>query len=81
MAEDLARRSGLSLNEWVSSLMAEGPEDATSQDYFSQSSANYIEAPRVTAEPRYEAVDHPGAREVLDWLDGHWRYVAEAAPT
>ena len=59
MAEDLARRSGLSLNEWVSRLMAEGPEDATSQDYFSQSSANYIEAPRVTAEPRYEAVDHP----------------------
>jgi hyaluronoglucosaminidase len=30
---------------------------------------------------RYQAVDHPGAREVLDWLDGHWRFVAEAAPT
>jgi localization factor PodJL len=59
MAEDLARRSGLSLNEWVSRLMAEGPEDATSQDYFSQSSANYIEAPRAAAESRYEAVEHP----------------------
>jgi localization factor PodJL len=59
MAEDLARRSGLSLNEWVSRLMAEGPEDATSQDYFSQSSTPYIEAPRPTAEPRYEAMNHP----------------------
>jgi localization factor PodJL len=59
MAEDLARRSGLSLNEWVSRLMAEGPEDATSQDYFNQASANYIEAPRAAAESRYEAVDHP----------------------
>jgi len=59
MAEDLARRSGLSLNEWVSRLMAEGPEDATSQDYFSQGSANYVEAPRADAASRYEAVDHP----------------------
>jgi len=59
MAEDLARRSGLSLNEWVSRLMAEGPEDAISQDYFAQSSANYIEAPRGAEPSRYEAVDHP----------------------
>jgi localization factor PodJL len=60
MAEDLARRSGLSLNEWVSRLMAEGPEDATSQDYFSQSSQNYSETPRAAAaQPRYEAVEHP----------------------
>ena len=35
-AEDLARRSGMTLNEWVSRLMADGPEDATSQDYFNQ---------------------------------------------
>ena len=40
-AEDLARRSGMTLNEWVSRLMADGPEDATSQDYFTQSSGNY----------------------------------------
>jgi localization factor PodJL len=59
MAEDLARRSGLSLNEWVSRLMAEGPEDATSQDYFGQPSASYVEAPRGAAESRYEAVEHP----------------------
>jgi hyaluronoglucosaminidase len=40
-----------------------------------------IEQLKPKMRERYEAVDHPGAREVLDWLDGHWRYVAEAAPT
>ena len=56
LAEDLARRSGMTLNEWVSRLMAEGPEDATSQDYFIQGSRNYVEASRPT--PRYET-PHP----------------------
>ena len=59
MAEDLARRSGLSLNEWVARLMAEGPEDATSQDYFSQPATSYFEEPRAMAQPRYEAASHP----------------------
>jgi len=59
MAEDLARRSGLSLNEWVARLMADGPEDATSQDYFTQPAASYFEEPRPAAQPRYEAVGHP----------------------
>jgi localization factor PodJL len=63
MAEDLARRSGLSLNEWVARLMAEGPEDATSQDYFSQPAPGYLDAPRSApygaTQPRYEAVGHP----------------------
>jgi len=59
MAEDLARRSGLSLNEWVTRLMAEGPEDATSQDYFTQGAPSYYEAPRAAAQPRYEAIGHP----------------------
>jgi localization factor PodJL len=58
-AEDLARRSGMTLNEWVSRLMAEGPEDATSQDYFTQSSTNYVAQPRDAGTPRYEAVGHP----------------------
>src|SRR5580658_7521811 len=58
-AEDLARRSGMTLNEWVSRLMAEGPEDATSQDYFTQGSPNYMEAPRNTANARYETYSHP----------------------
>ena len=59
MAEDLARRSGLSLNEWVARLMAEGPEDATSQDYFSQPTPSYFEEPRAAAQARYEAPGHP----------------------
>ena len=58
-AEDLARRSGMTLNEWVARLMAEGPEDATSQDYFNQSSTNYLAQPRDVGAPRYEAVVHP----------------------
>ena len=58
-AEDLARRSGMTLNEWVARLMAEGPEDATSQDYFNQSSTNYVAQPRDVGAPRYEAVVHP----------------------
>jgi len=58
-AEDLARRSGMTLNEWVARLMAEGPEDATSQDYFNQSSTNYVAQPRDAGTPRYEAVIHP----------------------
>ena len=63
-AEDLARRSGMTLNEWVSRLMAEGPEDATSQEYFSQSGASYAAQPRDVAPardvatPRYEPVGH-----------------------
>ena len=59
-AEDLARRSGMTLNEWVSRLMADGPEDATSQDYFNQSSPAYVTQPRDTGSPRYEAAGHPG---------------------
>ena len=39
MAEDLARREGISLQEWLSKVAAEGPEDATSQDYFVQGAA------------------------------------------
>ena len=64
-AEDLARRSGMTLNEWVSRLMADGPEDATSQDYFNQSSGNYAAhsrdagSARDAGAPRYEAAGHP----------------------
>jgi localization factor PodJL len=58
-AEDLARRSGMTLNEWVSRLMADGPEDATSQDYFNQSSGSYGAQGRDAASPRYEVANHP----------------------
>ncbi len=58
MAEDFARRSGLTLNEWLARLMAEeGPEDATSQDYFAQPSTSYL-APRPSPH-RYESAGHP----------------------
>jgi hypothetical protein len=30
---------------------------------------------------RYGPIDHPAAREVLDWLDGVWAVTREAAPT
>jgi localization factor PodJL len=49
IAEDLARRSGLSLNEWVGRLMADGPEDATTQDYFTE-----------PATPAYQTPTPPG---------------------
>ncbi|HEY3800697.1 MAG TPA: peptidoglycan-binding protein [Caulobacteraceae bacterium] len=57
MAEDLARRSGLSLNEWVSQLMAEGPEDATSQEFFGQPAPAYAEPQRQHVAPRYEVAN------------------------
>ena len=64
-AEDLARRSGMTLNEWVSRLMAEGPEDATSQDYFNQSQANYVAQPRDAGTPRYIAAARKWAIPIL----------------
>jgi hypothetical protein len=30
---------------------------------------------------RYAAFDHPGAREIVDWLDGHWRITDEIVRT
>ncbi|HEY1750537.1 MAG TPA: peptidoglycan-binding protein [Caulobacteraceae bacterium] len=43
--------------------MAEGPEDATSQEYFSQPQGGYLEASRGSpfgaSQPRYEALGHP----------------------
>jgi len=64
VAADLARRSGLSLSEWVDRLLAEdGPEDAISQDYFAQGSgdAAYLETPRHDrgAPSRIEISEHP----------------------
>jgi localization factor PodJL len=49
----------MSLNEWVSRLMTEGPEDATSQDDFGQPRTRYLEEPRMSAEPRYQTLGHP----------------------
>ncbi len=30
---------------------------------------------------RYAAFDHPGAREVVEWLDGGWRITDEIVQT
>ena len=53
-------------HEWViAAVMADGPEDATSQDYFNQSSSNYAAqsrdagSARDAGSPRYEAAGHP----------------------
>ncbi|MBS0410995.1 MAG: SEL1-like repeat protein [Proteobacteria bacterium] len=64
VAADLARRSGLSLSEWVDRLLADdGPEDAISQDYFAQGSGDtaYLETPRHDrgAPSRIEIPEHP----------------------
>ncbi|MFI4935588.1 MAG: peptidoglycan-binding protein [Caulobacterales bacterium] len=58
MAEDLARQSGLTLSEWLAGMMSEeGPEDATSQEFFSQ--GGHAETPRRPAPARFEAPGHP----------------------
>ncbi len=35
----------------------------------------------ITLRTRYAAFDHPGAREIVDWLDGVWRFKPEDMPT
>ena len=35
----------------------------------------------TTLRTRYAAFDHPGAREIVDWLDGAWRFEPEDMPT
>jgi hypothetical protein len=35
----------------------------------------------ATLRVRYAAFDHPGAREIVDWLDGVWRFRPEDMPT
>jgi hypothetical protein len=36
---------------------------------------------RVTLRERYAAFDHPAAREILAWLDGHWDVTDELVQT
>lgn len=70
VAKDLARRSGMTLGEWLNRMILEddAPEEITSQDYFGdrpqRSERGYLEAPRapVVEFPigRYEAPQHPG---------------------
>lgn len=36
---------------------------------------------RPTLRERYAAFDHPAAREIVDWLDGHWNVTDELVQT
>ncbi len=36
---------------------------------------------RATLRARYAAFDHPAAREILAWLDGHWNVTDEMVQT
>ena len=63
LVEDLARRSGLSAADLMRRLLvAEGPEDVTSQDFFNEAEKSpYVETarPGPNALPRIEALGHP----------------------
>ena len=67
VAKDLARRSGMTLGEWLNQviLQDDGPEEVTSESYFAdRGSRAYIETPRIEAAAapplRFEAPQHPG---------------------
>lgn len=56
VAKDLARRSGMTLGEWLNRIILEddgsiaaddGPEEITSQSYFEQRPSSYYETPRT----------------------------------
>jgi localization factor PodJL len=63
VAKDLARRSGMTLGEWLNRVILEDeqPEDLTSQEQFAQRPARgYFQTSRGDeAPPRFEAAEHP----------------------
>lgn len=65
VAKDLARRSGMTLGEWLNQviLQDDGPEEVTSESYFAdRGGRSYLETPRSEPAPpsRIEAPKHPG---------------------
>lgn len=73
VAKDLARRSGMTLGEWLNRMILEddGPEEITTQAYFDERPAKtYYETarprepdyppPLIERPTRYEAPEHPG---------------------
>jgi len=54
MAEDLARQAGLSLNDWLSRVIAEGAQGPAPNEYGGRSTGGYLEPSRLTPDP-YEA--------------------------
>ncbi|MBX3480197.1 MAG: SEL1-like repeat protein [Caulobacter sp.] len=63
IAKDLARRSGMTLGEWLNHMIVEGeaPEDdaPSSDDQRGWTDPTILETPRADAPARYEAVQHP----------------------
>ncbi|MFN3523590.1 MAG: peptidoglycan-binding protein [Phenylobacterium sp.] len=57
VAKDLARRSGMTLGEWLNQviLQDDGPEEVTSESFFSDRPARAPQPPPA----RYEAPEHP----------------------
>ncbi|MBT9473755.1 MAG: SEL1-like repeat protein [Phenylobacterium sp.] len=75
VAKDLARRSGMTLGEWLNRMILDddGPEEITSQTYFERNERpeqTYFETPRVAEAPRIvepprAAPDPPGRYEAV----------------
>lgn len=67
VAKDLARRSGMTLGEWLNRMIIEGdsagfdapPADPVNDTGRSNGRAIYLEADRAEAPPRIEAPEHP----------------------
>lgn len=84
VAKDLARRSGMTLGEWLNRMILDddGPEEITSQAYFERverPEQTYFETPRVAEAPRIveplRAVEPPRAAPELPG-----RYEAQQHP-
>jgi localization factor PodJL len=79
IAKDLARRSGMTLGEWLNHMIVEGDAPASDPDAGSTTSRpsdpSILEMPRGEAPPRYEAVQHP-ADEVSKVTDAIERLTA-----
>lgn len=45
--------------------------------YLNDTGLDQLGETAIRLRARYSAIDHDGAREIVDWLDGHWRITAE----
>ncbi|MDP3175615.1 MAG: peptidoglycan-binding protein [Phenylobacterium sp.] len=79
VAKDLARRSGMTLGEWLNRMILEDetPEEVTSEAQFAGRPSRYVEVPRAAqAGPgRFETVEHPS--DELDRVAGAFDRLSE----
>ncbi|MDP3660451.1 MAG: peptidoglycan-binding protein [Phenylobacterium sp.] len=79
VAKDLARRSGMTLGEWLNRMILEDetPEEVTSEAHFAGRPSRYVEVPRAAqAGPgRFETVEHPS--DELDRVAGAFDRLSE----